>query len=38
VGFYNPKGEWIPESDHESKEEAAKRAHWLNGGKEEGGE
>jgi hypothetical protein len=34
VGFYNPKGEWIPESDHDSKESAAKRVHYLNGGKE----
>lgn len=32
VGFYDPEGTWIPESDHPSKEEAAERAHWLNGG------
>ena len=31
VGFYNPKGEWIPESDHADKESAAKRVAFLNG-------
>ena len=31
VGFYNPSGKWEPESDHNDKEEAAKRAAWLNG-------
>jgi len=31
VGFYTPKGEWIPESDFNSPEEAAKRVAWLNG-------
>ena len=35
VGFYDPKGEWHPESDHESEIEAARRVHYLNGGKEE---
>lgn len=35
VGFYTPDGKWIPESDHNSQEEAAKRVHYLNGGKEE---
>ena len=34
VGFYSPDGEWIPESDHDSTEEAAKRVHYLNGGNE----
>lgn len=33
VGFYNPSGEWNPETDHDSPEEAAKRVAWLNGGK-----
>ena len=33
VGFYNPKGEWVPESDHSTEEEAQKRVHYLNGGK-----
>jgi hypothetical protein len=35
VGFYDPKGKWIPESDHDTEESAAKRVHYLNGGKEE---
>ncbi len=35
VGFYDPKGQWVPESDHPTKEEAANRVHWLNGGKDE---
>jgi hypothetical protein len=37
VGFYDPQGTWVPESDHESREEAAKRVHWLNGGENEAG-
>ena len=32
VGFYDPSGRWQPESDHRSKEEAAARVHYLNGG------
>ena len=32
VGFYNPKGEWVSESDHESPEKASVRVHYLNGG------
>ena len=32
VGFYNPKGVWHPESDHEDRESAAERVHYLNGG------
>jgi len=35
VGFYSPDGEWHPESDHESIEQAAARVHYLNGGKGE---
>jgi hypothetical protein len=35
VGFYNPKGEWQAESDYGTKEEAAARVHYLNGGKGE---
>jgi len=31
VGFYKPNGEWVPESDHSSRDEAAKRVAWLNG-------
>ncbi|MBA7533939.1 hypothetical protein ES705_26185 [subsurface metagenome] len=34
VGFYAPSGEWQPESDHASKEAAAARVHWLNGGED----
>ena len=33
VGFYDPSGRWQPESDHRSKDEAAARVHYLNGGK-----
>ena len=32
VGFYTPQGVWIAESDHNTKEAAADRVHWLNGG------
>jgi len=32
VGFYDPKGKWHPDSDHDVREEAAKRVHYLNGG------
>lgn len=31
-GFFTPEGEWIPEHDCESPEEAAMRCAWLNGG------
>ncbi|MEI2416183.1 hypothetical protein V8Z80_08355 [Orrella sp. JC864] len=31
VGFYDPSGKWLPESDHTSSDEAAKRVAWLNG-------
>jgi hypothetical protein len=34
VGFYAPDGRWQPESDYNSKEEAAQRVAWLNGGPE----
>lgn len=33
VGFYDPSGEFQPEGDYENKEEAARRVHYLNGGK-----
>lgn len=33
VGFYDPQGQWVPESDHGTAEEAAKRVAWLNGSK-----
>ena len=32
VGFYDPQGNWHPESDHESPESAADEVHYLNGG------
>lgn len=32
VGFYTPSGKWEPESDHATREEAAKRVAYLNGG------
>ncbi len=31
VGFYDPTGKWIPESDHSAAKDAAKRVAWLNG-------
>lgn len=33
VGFYDPQGNWIAESDHSSREEAANRVAFLNGSK-----
>ena len=33
VGFYKPSGEFVPESDHSSPNEAADRVRFLNGGK-----
>ena len=35
VGFYDPKGTWVPESDWPSRDQAAARVHYLNGGKHE---
>jgi len=35
VGCYSPGGEWHPDSDHEAREEAAKRVRFLNGGTDE---
>ena len=32
VGFYTPDGDWVPESDYATKEQAAARVHYLNGG------
>lgn len=32
VGFYDPKGAFVPESDHDNRESAAARVHYLNGG------
>ena len=36
VGFYDPNGQWNPESDHDSIEKAAERCNYLNGGREHG--
>ena len=33
VGFYDPAGRWISESDHDSPGAAAARVAWLNGEK-----
>jgi hypothetical protein len=35
VGFYEPDGTWVPESDHDSAEAAAERVAWLNGNRQE---
>lgn len=32
VGFYEPDGTWVPESDHDDAEKAASRCNYLNGG------
>lgn len=34
VGFYTPQGRFEPESDHSTRESAAKRVNYLNGGKQ----
>ncbi len=34
VGFYAPNGCWHSDSDWRDKEDAAKRVHWLNGGRQ----
>jgi len=31
VGHYDPRGKFIPESDHETKEQAVDRVAYLNG-------
>jgi hypothetical protein len=36
VGFYDPQGQWQPEGDFDTKEAAANRCHFLNGGSEQG--
>ena len=33
VGFYDPSGKWMPESDHASPKAAYDRIVELNGGK-----
>ena len=32
VGFYEPGGKWVAESDHTEIRSAAARVHYLNGG------
>jgi len=32
VGYYDPQGNWHPESDHDTAEQAAERVRYLNGG------
>jgi hypothetical protein len=32
VGFYKPNRDWVSETDWPTKEQAAQRVHWLNGG------
>lgn len=32
VGFYDPSGQWVAESDHVEIRSAAARVHYLNGG------
>jgi hypothetical protein len=34
VGFYAPNGEWHTDSDHNHRDDAAERVHYLNGGGE----
>ena len=36
VGFYRDNGEsmvWVPQSDHDNRDSAAQRVHYLNGGR-----
>ena len=33
VGFYDPSGKFVAENDYNTKDEAAERVHYLNGGK-----
>jgi hypothetical protein len=32
VGFFDPKGVWVAESDYPTPERGAQRVHFLNGG------
>lgn len=34
VGFYQPDGTWIAESDHSNPAEASAQVHYLNGGRQ----
>ncbi len=33
VGFFTPDGQWVGDSTHETREGAAARVNYLNGGK-----
>jgi len=35
VGFYDPNGNWNPDSDYSNRDDAADRVHYLNGGNKE---
>jgi len=35
VGFYDPQGNWQSDSDHDNRDDARKRVHFLNGGTQE---
>lgn len=35
VGFFDPQGVFQGDSDHSSREKAARRVHYLNGGNDE---
>lgn len=35
VGFYDPDGNWHPDSDWPDREDAAQRTSYLNGGSNE---
>lgn len=35
VGYYDPTGKWQPDSDWPSREDAARRVNYLNGGKKD---
>lgn len=32
VGYWSPEKEWFQDAIYSTKEEAAERVHWLNGG------
>jgi hypothetical protein len=34
VGFYDPKEQWNPAKDFDSREDALNYVHYLNGGKD----
>lgn len=31
VGFYTPSGQWHTDSDHDNRDDARARVHYLNG-------